>query len=501
MKIHYETKSISAISPAECSEMSSLFSENYGKYSLSFDKKPGEPIRLKKSYYEKLRDQSDVYVSLARHNDVLVGQALYVLESTENGYISWVIQLVVHKNYRGELIGKKLLLSIWGFSNDCAWGLATTNPLTIKTLESATFRKVSLPFMEQKFELISRVGKKVSFVDVNKIYIDNNNAIVDTEFFVDHQEIPELIERYGSNSWPFGSLSEGQEWLAFVFQDQPLVSLSIDVLERLFKFSEESLIDAYSRMHMESQGWTQGTKNEIDFIEQYIESKEVFVLDLGCGQGRHLNEMFNRGYKNIKGIDFSEKNITYCQQNRITSAVNDFECQDIRGYLSEKQADIILCLYDVIGSFPDENDNLELINSLYNNLKPRGIAILSVMNMELTQSIAINCFDVYKFPEKLFKLSASNAMQSTGNVFNPEYFIVDTNSKLVFRKEKFIADGKLATEYIVRDKRYHLEEIRRIVEKVGFSIIQSIFVSAGAWDKPLSNIDQKAKEILLVLKK
>jgi 2-polyprenyl-3-methyl-5-hydroxy-6-metoxy-1,4-benzoquinol methylase/GNAT superfamily N-acetyltransferase len=500
MKIHYTTKLISDISAAETLEMSILFSENYGDYSSNSTCRPGEQIHLKPSYYKRLQTQSDVHVSLARHAEKLVGQALYILENTEKGYISWVIQIVVHREYRKKAIGKKLLLSVWGFSNDCAWGLATTNPLTIKTLESATLRKVSIEFMKSQIDLIFKIGSKVSFVDIEKIKIDDNNSVVDTCFFVDHHEIPNLIQHYGEN-WPFGNLEEGQEWLAFVFQDQPLINLSKDDLDYLFKFSEESLIDAYSRMKMESQNWTKGTKNEIDFIENHIPSKNVVILDLGCGQGRHLEELFQRGYFNIKGIDFAERNIRYCQDNRKTNSIEDFECHDIRDYQITNPADIILCLYDVIGSFPDEEDNLAIINSAYKLLKPGGIGVFSVMNMELTKSIAKKEFDVYKNPENLFKLQTSSLMQSTGNVFDPDYFIIDTNSQLVFRKEKFVADGSLATEYIVRDKRYFLEEIKGKVTNAGFSIIDARFVSAGAWDRLLTSDNPKAKEILLVARK
>ena len=52
--------------------------------------------------------------------------------------ITWVVQLVVDIAYRGKGIASRILQSIWGFSDDFAWGLATTNPCTIKALENAT---------------------------------------------------------------------------------------------------------------------------------------------------------------------------------------------------------------------------------------------------------------------------------------------------------------------------------------------------------------------------
>jgi hypothetical protein len=70
------------------------------------------------------------------------------------------------------------------------------------------------------------------------------------------------------------------------------------------------------------------------------------------------------------------------------------------------------------------------------------------MNMDLTKNIALprNTFDVYAQPKKLFKLKASDTMQNTGSIFNPEYFILDTKTETIFRKEMFRGDGLLDSE-------------------------------------------------------
>lgn len=82
-------------------------------------------------------------MALAAIDDKIIGQAFYLRDTFEkNDYISWVLQLVVQEDYRKRGIAKTLLYSIWGFSGDYAWGLATSNALTVKTLEKATFRKV-----------------------------------------------------------------------------------------------------------------------------------------------------------------------------------------------------------------------------------------------------------------------------------------------------------------------------------------------------------------------
>ena len=89
-------------------------------------------------------------------------------------------------------------------------------------------------------------------------------------------------------------------------------------------------------------------------------------------------------------------------------------------------------------------------------------------------------------------------MQQTGNIFNPENFIIDKKSKLVFRKEMFKGDGFLDSEYIIRDKRYTKKEIVNLLESQGFSILEARYVRAGRFEEALAATDKSAKEILIV---
>lgn len=58
-------------------------------------------------------------------------------------------------------------------------------------------------------------------------------------------------------------------------------------------------------MKMPDLGWAKHTPEEVDYLQQYIPNKESFILDIGCGIGRHTAELSARGYKNIKAYDFS----------------------------------------------------------------------------------------------------------------------------------------------------------------------------------------------------
>lgn len=500
---HYFTKPASKLSDNEILEVAALFSENYGKYSFKHpeEKKRGRQIKLGPKYYKENFASNDyTYVALAYYKDLLIGQAFYVIEKTDKGgNATWVVQLVVKKEFRRQQIAKRLLFSIWGFSNDYAWGLATTNPITIKTLESATLRKVSLKKMEQNIQLIKNLSKKVNFISQENIFIDQNNSIVNSSYYVSHEDIPDLISKYGDD-WIFGNLEEGYEWLAFTFRGQELKTISTKDFDNFIEYSEDRLIDAYSRMDMTNQPWTKHTVEEVNFIKQYIKSEDDYIIDIGCGTGRHLSELYNQGYKNVYGFDFSENLLSTAKKNHPEIQSNIY-LSDCRKLKSKFKADTVLCLYDVIGSFPNDKDNIKIIKSARKNLRKNGFFICSVMNMELTENICKHKFDIYKEPKKLFKLRASQIMQKTGNIFNPDNYVIDEKTNLVFRKEIFRNDGFLDSEYIIRDRRYKKDEIISLLEKNGFRIIDARFVRAGRFDTPLKSTDMNAKEILIVAQK
>lgn len=130
-----------------------------------------------------------------------------------------VLQLVVDQEYRRKGIASTLLRSIWGFSDDFAWGLASANPCTVKTLESATFRKCSTEYISNNLDAVKLIGADTTFVDADAYKVDKNTAQVDTHFFADNTDYSRNVDcsRY------LGELQPGHEWLAFTFREQPIL--------------------------------------------------------------------------------------------------------------------------------------------------------------------------------------------------------------------------------------------------------------------------------------
>lgn len=493
------TKRCSDLRKSEVESCSRLYSSHYGVWSGLGGHQAGTRIKLPPSYYEKYKEHKDMYVSLCKNKGALIGQAFFLKKILPDGKkCIWVTQLVVRSDFRRLGVATKLLQSAWGFSDYFAWGLATTNAVTVKTLESVTWREVDPQFISDNLDVIDTLCQSIEFVrDADKI-VSKCESQINSHFFPDFQHLDNDISNVYIKK--LGPIRRGYEWLAFTFQTQEMFFNQTN-FDKLLDFSTGQIQDAYGRMKMSQQKWTKHTSHEITTLERKMQMTQgARVLDMGCGIGRHSKELAGRGYK-VNGIDFSHRLIQIAQRSCKRVPNVKFAEDDCRRLKTKARFDYAICLYDVIGSFREESHNRRIAENLYKRLKTGGKAAISVMNMDLTSALASNVTRIKDNPQALLKLKASNIMQSSGNVFNPEYFILDSESHLVYRKEQFERDGLLSSEYVIADYRYTSDEICSMLQEVGFKILESQYVQAGHWDTPLEPTNPKAKEILVIVEK
>ncbi|NGZ25316.1 MAG: GNAT family N-acetyltransferase [Magnetococcales bacterium] len=486
-------------------EYAQFYSSHYGYWKSSVDSNEKRRVRLSAEKIKEWFEPEGNNIAEARRKGELIGYAIAIQGTSPKGKkISWVTQLVVHEQYRDRGIGKRLLFSFWSFSDFYAWGLASSNPYAIRALEKATRRRCDPLRIKAHKNLILNFGKqRVSYIQQAKeTVVGKTQSVINTNFHVDHSQIGSMIAKVTTENknWSLGPLQEGWEWLAFTFQDQPQISLTPDEINTMLVASDQTVKNAYSRMSLDHQhSWAKHTDKEAEFIIEHCQLVAgQTVLDLGCGIGRHAHALASQGLM-VTGIDYIEKLIEKAKKNHIENL--KFQCDDCRQVDLQQQFDVVLCLYDVIGSYAKEEDNKDIILNIVRHLKIGGYALMSVMNFELTQSVAKHYFSLEKDYDRLLDLKPSMIMEKTGDVFNPDYFMIEKESRIVYRREQFQMGNRLPEEFIVRDKRYTEEEITKLCASCGLKVLWSRFVRAGQWQLPLQNIDPKAKEILLLCRK
>lgn len=502
-ELTYRSKRCSAMDDSEIAAASQLFSENYGYWSANH---PVADKAQKRIAYSANRirssfvNQPDRYVVMVYHNDDLVGHAFYLRRRVESlGYITWILQLVVKESYRGMHIGTKLMHSIWQLSDNFAWGLFTSNPLTIRALENATMRPVKIGLINKHIDRIRSVAYDLL---PNTTWIDQyTGGIVNTDFWTDHSDLQDKISVYEtSRSFPLTKkLPEGYEWLAFTFKSQKQSLATPEQLATYFAFSESVLFKAYSQMDMQAQGWTRYTEQEVEQICKDLPSN-CDILDLGCGYGRHSEELARRGHR-VVAVDYAHVTQTDIEIEPLANPV--YVRADARCFDYDKQFDAVLCMYDVIGSFPSNQDNLHILDVAYRLLKPGGKLFLSVMSLQTTihnckkhRNVVSSERDAYT---RIMNLSGSDTMQRTGEIFDGNHVVVNQATGVCYRKEQFFLPDYLPTEILIRDRRYTTESISPLLRKAGFSIVKHFGFRAGKFSAELK--EENSKELFILAHK
>jgi 2-polyprenyl-3-methyl-5-hydroxy-6-metoxy-1,4-benzoquinol methylase len=304
-----------------------------------------------------------------------------------------------------------------------------------------------------------------------------------------------------STPWVLGGLPDGCEWLAFTFHDQEEIKLTHYEIETMIKASDQVTKSAYSRMAVDAEHkWARHQDVEVPQIIEWCGiSGHQTVLDIGCGTGRHSLALTSAGAA-VTGVDYIRECITtataLAKRNKL--AGSRFIEGDARSINLRSEFDAVICLYDVIGSYADDGENLKILQNCARHLKPGGKLLLSVMNFELTEHQGKLFFSLERDSKPLSDLKPSATMEKTGNVFDPSFYLIDSATGIVYRKEQFAEGNQLPVELIVRDRRYRRSEIEDMCRTVGLEVIWSRFVQSGHWEAELEGRDSRAKEILVL---
>lgn len=139
------------------------------------------------------------------------------------------------------------------------------------------------------------------------------------------------------------------------------------------------------------------TPFQMDIFQKYVDTN-AYILDVGCGYGRTLHELYIHGYKNSMGIDFSEKMIArginlYPHLHFELIEKGKIKC-------SENTFDAIILLA-VLTCIINNGEQIELLNEIKRILKPNGIIYVNDFLLN-TDERNIKRYEAYKSKYKIY---------------------------------------------------------------------------------------------------
>jgi len=217
---------------------------------------------------------------------------------------------------------------------------------------------------------------------------------------------------------------------------------------------------------------------EIDKIESLVDlNSDMKILDLCCGVARHSIELAKRGY-DVTGVDLTEHYLEKAKKKAEEEELDiEFVKEDMRDFRREEGFDVVFNLFTSFGFFEDEDENMRVLENVYESLRPSGRFILDVMGKEILARI---------FKEKDWS--------ETDNGFTLEKRSVDKGwSWMETRRILITEQGK--KEYKISHWVYSAKELKNMLKRVGFS---SVEVYGNYEGDPY---DEKAERLIVIGKK
>lgn len=230
----------------------------------------------------------------------------------------------------------------------------------------------------------------------------------------------------------------------------------------------EKLFENYGQKYDE-EIFTQGTLGECDFIEKELNfDKSLYMIDVGCGTGRHSIELAKRGYS-IVGIDLSEAQLSRAREKANSSQLDiDFQQQDARNLPFEKSFDVAIMLCE--GGFPlmeTDEMNFEILKNVSKALKDKAKLIFTTLNGLYPIYHSINEFH--------------GALNHEGATYNSQGF-----NLMTFRDHNittFTDDDENQHQLDCNERYYVPSEITWLLKTLGFKKIEIFGAKLGAFSR------------------
>ena len=145
--------------------------------------------------------------------------------------------------------------------------------------------------------------------------------------------------------------------------------------EDLFAGEDPARLDLYEE--------TEHSRSQVTFvIEKLGLQPGARILDLCCGQGRHLIDMVRRGYDAV-GVDLSEYMLGKCRQAAAREGIEpQLVRADMRQIRFDSEFDAVINLFVSFGYLESDEEDQKVLCAVARSLKPGGRFFVHVLNRD-----------------------------------------------------------------------------------------------------------------------
>ncbi|APR83244.1 Methyltransferase [Minicystis rosea] len=240
-----------------------------------------------------------------------------------------------------------------------------------------------------------------------------------------------------------------------------------------FRFDE--VFDAEEYLHFyEDTLRDEDTPRQVDFLERTLAlTPGARIVDLGCGHGRHANELARRGHQ-VLGVDLVMGFLERAREEARREGLSvEYALGDVRGLGVMESFDHAIALFDAFG-FLDDEGNAAWLRAAAQALVPGGSLLLDLRNRDW---IVRNILPV--------------TVLDKGDDLMIDRHAFDTTTGRLADRRTYVRNGRARTvTFSIR--LYALTEITALLRDAGLTVERTW----GGWDgAPIS----MAKNRMLVL--